>query len=596
MLVVQLCVCVCLYTYNIVLNVYLILMGSLDMCSLYRSYQTSDCRSGESELHQRAFEAAVHLLDGITEDNRRKTSDPIISKRRAEMNTHRIKKQRCFSDTTGIINCTTAPPTNVIIDDTSSAVGCDSGIVDYMVHQSNTALSEPECSKTVNDPQQRRRRQTPVFRSGSLDEVVFRKLQQDESSSTSGGSSNKARQRRGNLTKHLSLSSMGGSSDNYSLLSFFDIMSDTMTTDLLSSLGFGDFDSPSLIPDRFIPQEAEAAKPSVMLEQTLIGVYSTNTYPEPQVSCSAATSITDLRQDFDLPLGATADNFIPTKLNRSLSPPLSPPKTPPPILPPSEVILHHTGTDPSFSMYNRKHIQLETVPEETASDLSPSPRWLSPRVSLDHSAVLDLSAGQLGVSLNVANRKRSLPNREGYRMSMESLLSEQDSTVYFSITSYDDDIAKEHEDATLHLPLEDSTVSRRRRRGVHHAPPELLSWLQDQILPQDDEELPWPFNERAKIRRSLTEYQQQQRLSHSSNSTLEDCSLSPTEDPLEGVFQRRFSINGPLIAPHDLNMEKRRLSLPSSSSYGHLKSRSPAPPSKGTALDFTIDEECSRSR
>lgn len=569
-------------------------MGSLELCSLYHSYRERlDTLRSENEHHQKAFQAALHLLDGIMEDNRRKTSDPTVSKRRAEVNTNTVKKQRCFSDTTGIHTLLSSGNIGGIIpDDTSSALGCDSGIVDCMLHQSTTALSEPECK---SEDKQRKRKQTPatIVRSGSLDEGVFRKLQQDESNS----SSSKPRQRRGNLTKHLSLSSMGGSSDNYSLLSCFDIIStDSIATELLSSLGFGDFDSPLLIPDRFIPQAAEAAKPSVMFEQTLLGAYSMSSYtpPEPQISCSVINSNAELRHDFELPLGATADNFIPTKANRPLSPPpLSPIETLPPPIPDNPP---HTGADPSLSVYNRKYIQLETVPEETASDLSPSPRWLSPRVSLDHSC-LDFSTGQLGASLNVANRKRSLPNREGYRMSMESLLSEQDSTVYFSITSYDDDLAKEKEETSLHLPSEDSTINRRRRKGVHYAPPELLTWLQDQnSLLQDEEELPWPFNERAQIRRSLTEYQQQQRLSSCSSYTLDDRSLSSSEDPLEGVFQRRFSVNGPLLAPSNPSAEVRRLSLPSSSSYGHFKSKSPAPPSKGTALDSAIDEECSRLR
>lgn len=530
--------------------------------------------TGERE-HQQAFLAAVKLLDGIKEDNKRKTSDPVMSKR------SEIKlKKRCLSDSTGSNPVVAAAP---IADDTSSAVGGDSGIVDCQSHCSNKYKPDTK--------PERSRKSIPALsntlRTGSLDEGTFRKLQQDDDNSSHSGST-QTKQRRGRLTKHLSLGSVGGSSDTISFHSLFEVVSPhSMATDILSGLGFGDFDSPQLIPDRFIPAELDTAKPSVMFEHILMDVYSPPGAPvsEPPITQYMTSSVADV-QEFDLPLGATADNFISTKSFKQSPPPSSPPPQP---APPTTLPLS-SMSDPSFSVYNRKYVQLEPVPEETASDLSPSPRWMSPRVSLDHS-YLDLSTGQLGTSLNVANRKRSLPNREGYRMSMESLLSEQDSTVYFSITSYDDDLAKE--ESKLTLPVEDAT--RQRRRGVHHAPPELLSWLEHQKIPEvDDDELPWPFNEQAKIRRSLTEYQQQQRLSRSSSSTLDDRSLSPPcDDPLEGVFPRRFSINGPLTAPNDLFNEMRRLSLPSTSSYNHYRNRlSPAPPSLMESIkEPTIEEE-----
>jgi hypothetical protein len=527
------------------------------------------------------------------EDNRRKISDPTYTNRREEINKSRVKKERCLSDT----SCLMPSMLNYEGEDNMSALGCDSGIVDYSIHHSTTALSEPchpsstsHNAEEEEDNLEESSRKKPMKRAESLDEVKFRHQLGGNSSTT---------RRRDHLTKHLSLSSV--SSDNYSISSYLDAISvNTATTELLSSLGFGEFDSPLLIPDRFIPSDSELAKPSVMLEQTLLGVYpgsgASYSPSEAQVSCSNITTVNqDFQDDFDysfphslsetediIPLGGTADNFIhKNKYNRIPSPPQSPVPTEPPLPIDNKV-------DNSFFPFNRRYVRLETVPEETASDLSPSPRWLSPRVSLDHS-FLDLSTGQLGASLNVVNRKRSLPNREGYKMSMESLLSEQDSTVYFSITSYDDDIAKEREEVNLHLPLvEDATMGRRRRKGVHHAPKELLSWLQDQnSLNEDDEELPWPFNERENMRRSLTEYRQ--RTSRTSSSTLYENYFDPVEDPLEGVFQRRFSINGPLLAP--ANREQRRLSLPSSASYRHYKSCSPCPPSRGTMLEDTIDEE-----
>ena len=569
------------------------------------------------------------------EDNKRKSSDPMVARRHKETRRNVIDKQRCHSDCTGVspITIITTNNRSNLSDDTSSAMGGDSGIVDYVSNRqvdvmtndsrfrssvcSNTGLDHARSSldHTRSSLEHTHSRTNGMTRTSSLDEGALTYFGQSKERTNPRG-------RRGRMTKHLSLSSMGGSSD-CTLSSLFDQTSSSysMATELLSSLGFGDFDSPQLIPDRFIPSNAESAKPSIMYEQTLLGICSLGgrsggvAVEEPQVACSVTSNepqkefleqqnrhplsggVTvggDSAGELDLPLGATADNFLSTKHSPPRSP--SPPALPPELEPfyyyqaPPEMLLHG---------YSRK---LETVPEETASDLSPSPRWLSPRVSLDHSTY-DVATGQLGASLSVSNRKRSLPNREGYRMSVESMLSEQDnSTVYFSITSYDDDIAREErereEAARQVLPVDDSTPYRRRRKGVHGAPPELLTWLKDQrhsLVNEDEEDIPWPFNEQAHIRRSLTEYQHKQRLSQDSNITVEDCSLSPPEgeDPLEGVFQRRFSINGPLLAPKlDQLEDLRRLSLPSK--YGHhyrSSLLSQHPPSKGTALEQTIDEE-----
>ena len=148
---------------------------------------------------------------------------------------------------------------------------------------------------------------------------------------------------------------------------------------------------------------------------------------------------------------------------------------------------------------------LETVPEETASDLSPSPRWLSPRVSIDHS-VLDL--GTLRKSMMEA-RKRSLPQREGYKLSVDSLVDSEDSSIYVSNTSYGDEMAlekeREREESSVPIPVEDSTMHSRgaRREGVYVPPASLLTWLKSQETisaeEQNLEELPWPFNEQAKL-------------------------------------------------------------------------------------------------
>ena len=625
---------------------------SLSLSCSCHGNQSAIVSSGERDVpYCDVFRAATMLLDGITEDNKRKISDPLLARRNKENKNHVLDKQRCHSDCTGVspLVIVTATNRSTLTDDSSSAMGGDSGIVECIhgneilnetrnrythsslvstsdnvhlspnhTHSSHTH-STPSHTRSSLDHTRSSSHSNGMTRTASLDEgalTYFGKSKETSSSNTS------TKGRRGKMTKHLSLSSMGGSSD-CTINSLFDQSSSySMASELLSSLGFGDFDSPQLIPDRFIPSNIESAKPSKMYEQTLLGIYSSVGGARggalEEVACSVTSNEPQKEfieqqstleggavgghslKEIDLPLGATADNFISTK--RIETPPLSP--SPP--LSPTELSHAHLYSQASPDLllhsYNRK---LETVPEETASDLSPSPRWLSPRVSLDHSTY-DLSMGQLlGSSLNV-NRKRSLPNRDGYRMSVDSMLSEQESTVYFSITSYDDDIAREErereEAARLVLPVDESSQGRRRRKGVHGAPPELLSWLKDQshcINDDYDEDIPWPFNEQAHIRRSLTEYQFKQRLSQGSSMTIEDRSLSPVEceDPLEGVFQRRFSINGPLLAPKlDTLEDSRRLSLPSK--YGHYRSSmlSQHPPSKGTALDETIDEETGNIR
>lgn len=622
---------------------------SLSLSCSCHGNQGAIVSSGERDVpYCEVIRAATVLLNGITEDNKRKTSDPLLVRRNNENKNKGLDKQRCHSDCTGVspLVIVTATNRSTLTDDNSSAVGGDSGIVECtsschgnevlnetrnrysnssLVSSSDNIHLSPNHTTSSHTHTRTSLDHAHSSKSNTHSNVMTRTASLDEGALTYFSKSketNNTRGRRGKMTKHLSLSSMGGSSD-CTISSLFDQSSSySMASELLSSLGFGDFDSPQLIPDRFIPHNAESAKPSKMYEQTLLGIYSsvggsrggaleevacsvTSNEPqkefiEQQNTLEVGATGGDSLREVDLPLGATADNFISTK--RGTTPPVSPSP------PSSPTELNHiplyslASPDLLLHSYNRK---LETVPEETASDLSPSPRWLSPRVSLDHSTY-DVSMGQLlGSSLNV-NRKRSLPNRDGYRMSVDSILSEQESTVYFSITSYDDDIAREErereEAARLVLPVDESSQGRRRRKGVHGAPPELLSWLKDQshcVNDDYDEDIPWPFNEQAHIRRSLTEYQFKQRLSQGSSTTLEDRSLSPVEceDPLQGVFQRRFSINGPLLAPKlDSLEDSRRLSLPSK--YGHYRSSmlSQHPPSKGTALEQTIDEETGNMR
>ena len=183
------------------------------------------------------------------------------------------------------------------------------------------------------------------------------------------------------------------------------------------------------------------------------------------------------------------------------------------------------------------------MPEETASDLSPSPRWLSPRVSVDHS-VLDLAEGKLGASLVQKVRRRSLPTRDGYRWSIGSLVESDTGgdSIHLSVTSYDDELAAEREkerENLLPVVNDDITVGagRRRRRGVYTPPQSLLSWLStqktiDEEADTDPEELPWPFNEQAHLRKSLTEISLAQQRSLSANAAQVDAAQADTATSL----------------------------------------------------------------
>ena len=436
----------------------------------------------------------------------------------------------------------------------------------------------------------------------------------EEQSSPVLPGSRKHSRRRQTLTKHLSLCSIGGSSDSYSVQSSLFECSSTTTdvTDVLSILGFGDFDDPQLIPDRFIPAEASHARPSSMRQQSLLNLFNSSSSPTPSAAesdhapsaaasmysndrhsplsptprpespshFSSATEVPD--PDFHLPLGATADNFLPKRARPSSPPPPSSQSHPP-----SEPA-YSPATDPTISHYHPGYAPLEPVPEETASDLSPSPRWLSPRVSIDHS--WDVAMGHLlGASLNVttAARKRSLPNREGYRVSVESMVSEQDS-IYFSVTSYDDDIAREkreREELAAQLVGEEMSGVRRRRKGVYEPPPQLLSWLDQQKVEDDSpEEQPWPFNETAHLRKSLSELMEAQaKLStHGKLSNPWERPLSPTfSKPSFDYAPTRRSSFGEMLrrrSCHMIPLKYHRKSLPGNCRFYPYHPSTPPPP------------------
>ncbi len=363
------------------------------------------------------------------------------------------------------------------------------------------------------------------------------------------------------LTKHHSVGSIGGTSShaassgsvstNISISDLLDIRSIDAVTDYLSGLGFDDFSNPQLVPDRFIPQHIEHAKPSLMKQQTIAGDMVTEVFHEPSVTPSTNPSptpppelpppVTSTAEVMDLPLGATAETFLSADPHHSPPPSLSLPVadlTPGNSLPYASAHLTQSPlspfsaraiavyTDPSISHFDRSKDVLETVLEETASDLSPSPRWHSPRVSIDHSlAELDKLEGKLGAGLAIQMRKRSLPTREGHKASIGSQVESEPESIYFSVTSYDEDIAREREREDVGTPLslpgsiDDSWVPNRRRRRCVYTPPQgLLTWLntQQETISEEDlevenpDDLPWPFSEQVRLRKSLTEIKQAQ--------------------------------------------------------------------------------------
>ena len=569
---------------------------------------------------------AISSFATSTSSSRKMSDSAVITRKNCSTSTHPHQRHRCVSDS--------AAPHIVIDDDKNSEIGswshnyCDSGYNDEKssrCHGSSSSayipsprvslyssdlLSQEEGldggSSSLSYSKQPHRRLTPYMSGSSVGYAGSSQSKEDSvtsshevdlagphvtsTSSPSGCASGtmvrpRERSRRSQI-KNYSQSSLGASSvgtgassETISLTSLFETPPPLTVEDMLSNLGFDDFTSPQLIPDRFIPKEIEHAKPSIMRTMTvseyishdspsnshhssyepsiastsysaplpyshhhsshsqhhqfhsssssisLPGAYtftggaSTEEKTEESAPVSHSYKITNEACVSDLPLGATAENFLAP---RSSSPP--PPAQSSQQQPEREI--QARNADSRFPNSNLMTVgfhrgRLETVPEETASDLSPSPRWLSPRVSIDHSVNFDVAEGKLGASLNVQKvRKRSLPTqREGYKLSVGSLVESDTGgdSIHFSVTSYDDEIAaereKEREDTLPHLSLEDISIhqQRRRRRGVYTPPPALLTWLtQQQPIHEevgDPDELPWPFNEQARLRKSLTEIQ-----------------------------------------------------------------------------------------
>lgn len=443
----------------------------------------------------------------------RKLSDPAVMVRKEKMSCA-VRQQRRFSDGNICVEEEWSEEGSSSQLGSSSHLGCDSGYNDDIrsKFQASAAFTFTSFSLDMDKPfSSKTRRLTPHplsfekdccqligYKGGCEGHLVTsglwpkRQSGKHHSVSSIGGTSTGGTSTGGTSTG-------GASSESPSMTSIWECDSPETVTDILSNLGFDDFDNPQLVPDRFIPSIIEHAKPSLMRLQLI----SEDGWVPP----SGAPDSTEL------PLGATAETYLQKPTTPPVSPPPVPCTDPIPIPRPKNmpVGIH---LDPAVSQFARTKAALEPVPEETASDLSPSPRWFSPRVSIDHSLdLLDLQEGKLGSALLQKQRKRSLPQREGYRHSLGSQVESEPDSIYFSVTSYDEDIAREREREREELcapPLLDDPVQqRRRRRGVYTPPPGLMTWLSSQHPiseeQQDPDELPWPFSEQARLRKSLTE-------------------------------------------------------------------------------------------
>ena len=440
-------------------------------------------------------------------DETRKLSDPAVCLRKELVKrTHDPKQKRCLSDS--------AAPSLSMEEDDCKSEECGSSALDSGYHDSrfqdstSTYCASSRFSDDIIEPAlispTKVRRPTPysLYTSKPNSHVTSQDHTHFEVAPPIIENAHQS--------KRFSQGSTVAStvSESVSMSSFWESqVSHVSVLDVLSSLGFDDFDDPQLVPDRFIPRDVEHVKPSMMKANSMDEDVA-YCHPPPSISTvsdvstpsSAPPRPPSSNPNPDLPLGATAENFLATDS--------TPPESPIPIA---------SSYTPTLTTSNLHHYNtvLETVPEETASDLSPSPRWLSPRVSVDHS-VIDLFEGKLGASLNVQKqRKRSFPQREGFKHSIGSQVeSETGESIHVSVTSYDDDIAaekeREREEAGAFIPVEDCSVQRRpRRKGVYVPPASLLTWLTSQETISEErsnpEELPWPFSEQAKLRLSLTE-------------------------------------------------------------------------------------------
>ena len=170
------------------------------------------------------------------------------------------------------------------------------------------------------------------------------------------------------------------------------------------------------------------------------------------------------------------------------------------------------GGMPRTSIWSMTNTQLDTVEEETASQISPSPRVMSPRISIDNGESFDAVADLQSKPTQPTTHRLSVPymrkislqrdhQREHHRFSVESMPVSENS-FYFSVTSFDDDIVGKMEmiDDQMPSPMPSPKLDRRQRRvGTVSTPnSSVLQWLANmpkEPLQSLDPDEPWPFNE-----------------------------------------------------------------------------------------------------
>ena len=328
---------------------------------------------------------------------------------------------------------------------------------------------------------------------------------------SSGSESEQPVTRRTMWRKTQSLHSVS-SSEEGGVLGLLGARNEMDAEDMLISLGFCDFDSPQLIPDRLIPDSVAHARPSVMAQETAD--------EEPPLCLVEPTKEIPEELELSLPLGATAEDVcsqgvaqqVKGRVKSTLPIPMS-------ALPDT----------PYYPFYGKP---LDTVMEETDSQLSPIG---SPKLSIDHTSDSKPATGNL-LSVPPLHRPSlpgMAPSREGYkvslelpgrdilklgmesasrdarRLSMDSHHSFQSAdTIYFSVTSYDD--APEPpgggggggggvEGSSARSRSGSRSPSPRTRRKAMATPPPpttVFMWLNSQV----DEDItevdqPWPFSE-----------------------------------------------------------------------------------------------------
>lgn len=236
----------------------------------------------------------------LEDSERRRLSDPASRLRRDRTRITRIRRQRCVSDSE-------APEVPAEDDEPHSEGGGsaqdhDSGYNEevkakYSNSSSTTwgllSLDSEGVAHDLPLPKHRRATPHPFTMNGGPGGL-------EDPRASALATAHRAKRP---LSKHLSCSSMGTSTD--SSVWEWEGASVGTVTEMLSSLGFDDFDSPQLVPDRFIPREVAHVKPTMMRAQSVSVDLGSPPCASPELEPSHSTPA-----HHDLPLGATADNFL----------------------------------------------------------------------------------------------------------------------------------------------------------------------------------------------------------------------------------------------------------------------------------------------